>query len=182
MAAIPIRADQFRTANFAAWLANNGAEVAAPTNPYEVIRYRAYEAKGGKATVNVVYRKESGLLTFTGNTRKHYQFFLDGKTLDARLHPQSDKVKGSGQAPSKTELRRARLIERDGSDCWFCGHPLGDDITIEHLVSRSKGGVNHLDNYALAHRQCNADAADKSLVEKIALRAEMRTERAKASS
>lgn len=174
--AIPIRDTQFRVSNFAAWLAQNGAEVASPTNPYELIRYRAYEAKKGKATVNVVYRKENGLITFTANSRKHYQLFLDGKTLEARALPQSLKVKGSGHAPAKGEIRRARLMERDGTDCWFCGRPMGGDVTIEHLVARSKGGVNHLDNYALAHQKCNAAAADKSLVEKIALRTAMRAE------
>jgi hypothetical protein len=172
--AIPVRVAQFRTANFAAWLAANGAEVSPPTNPYEVIRYRAYEAKANKASVNVIYRKESGLLTFAGQSRKHYELFLAGKSLDKREAPQGKVPKGATPAPSKGEVRRQALLERDGPDCWFCGRHMGDDVTIEHLVPRSKGGVNHLDNYALAHGECNRAAADKTLVEKIALRAEMR--------
>lgn len=74
----------------------------------------------------------------------------------------------------RAERHRVALIKRDGMACWYCGAALGEDATIEHLIARSRGGVNHLDNYALAHRRCNQVAADKSLVEKIAIRERMR--------
>lgn len=90
----------------------------------------------------------------------------------------ADVSAGWNHHPRRAERHRAALLQRDGSDCWFCGRDLGDDITIEHLVPRSKGGVNHLDNYALAHAKCNQDAADKTLVEKIDMRARLRAEQA----
>lgn len=175
---MPIRVQQFRLPDFVNWLVSNGAEIVQITNPYEVVRYRAYAAKKARAELNIVYRKDNGLLTFPRDTRKHYQAFLDGKTLTGVAIPKADRAKGGTIAPTKAEERRARLIQRDGSDCWFCGRDLGDDITIEHLVARSKGGVNHLDNYALAHAKCNQDAADKTLVEKIDMRARLRAEQA----
>lgn len=47
------------------------------------------------------------------------------------------------------------LLARDGSDCWLCGDPLGDDITKEHRVPRSRGGSDDLSNLVLAHAACN---------------------------
>ena len=50
-----------------------------------------------------------------------------------------------------------RLIKaRDGGEfCHWCGFPLGNDITIEHLTPLSQGGTNELANLALVHRRCN---------------------------
>ncbi|MBO9624130.1 MAG: HNH endonuclease [Sphingomonas sp.] len=180
---LPIRRAQFKTAAFLAWLAENGAEVGTPTNLYEVVRYRAYHAGSVKALTHIVYAKESGLLNFQGASAEHYGLFQAGLTfgrglalaapgagnqLEAASAPKPTVKQGDDE--SKAARRRAKLLARDGDECWFCGRAMGDDCTIEHLVARSKGGVNHLDNYALAHRACNNAAADKPLVEKIAMR------------
>jgi hypothetical protein len=169
---LPIRRAQFQTAKFAAWLAKNGAEVGTPTNGYEVIRYRAYALGSTKAVTHIVYAKENGLLTFSGVTRDHYAAFLAGHDFPGMFVSKLDKP--HIPADSKKDRKRLLLVERDGSDCWFCGKPLGEDMTIEHLVPRSKGGVNHLDNYVLAHQACNALAADKHLAAKMDLRASLR--------
>lgn len=76
---LPMRYQQFDVANFAAWLAKNGAEIGIPTNPYEVIRYRAYS--DGKPRSHIIYAKESGLLTWPGETQAHYLAFLAGETI-----------------------------------------------------------------------------------------------------
>ena len=63
------------------------------------------------------------------------------------------------------------LVARDGSDCFFCLKPMADqDMTIEHLVSRHKGGPDHMDNLVLAHMKCNGLADNRPLVEKIKIR------------
>jgi len=69
-------------------------------------------------------------------------------------------------------------LSRDGDECWYCGLEMGVDATIEHLVPKSKGGLNGLANYVLAHKVCNAAAADKPLVAKIEMRSRMRAENA----
>jgi 5-methylcytosine-specific restriction endonuclease McrA len=79
--------------------------------------------------------------------------------------------------PSKAEKQRAKLLARDGDECWFCGDPLGDDQTIEHLVPKSAGGRNALANYALAHAKCNHDAADLPLIQKVEMRTRLRAKR-----
>lgn len=54
----------------------------------------------------------------------------------------------------------ARLIERDGDRCWYCGFTFTDDgiraCTIDHVVPRSQGGTNAVENLRLACWYCNA--------------------------
>jgi hypothetical protein len=57
---LPIRRAQFDVQGFAASLASNGAEVGVPTNPYEVIRYRAYRANGPHALRMVAEMEREG--------------------------------------------------------------------------------------------------------------------------
>lgn len=170
MSNLPIRRTQFNMAGFAVWLSNSGAEVGAPTNPYELIRYRAYAEGGSKTATHIVYTKDNGLLTFCGDSRKHYEAFLGG-LIDKLITGPKRRDRRGGSDAART---RRKLLARDGDECWFCGKPMGDDCTIEHLVPKSTGGANRLANYALAHGVCNKAAADKPLVEKIAMRARLR--------
>lgn len=176
---VPIRRSQFALQQFLAWLASEGAEIGVPTNPYEVVRYKAYWRGTSKAATHIVYAKENGLLTFTQGSLGHYRAFLDGTPMEEL--PKFENVKNSSVVNPKTELskgekKRTAIAERDGEDCWFCGVALGTDRTIEHLVPKSKGGRDILENYALAHAKCNHVAANMSLVAKIALRSKMRGE------
>lgn len=185
MKSLPVRRAQFKTAEFAAWLASNGAEVRAPTNPYEVVRYLAYVDGSKKALTHIVYAKDSGLLTFTGQSREHYIQFATGSKMypdTAPGNPPQGWQRPSGEPFNKKDksvggVKREKLLARDGDECWFCGDPMGDDCTIEHLVPKSDGGKNSLANYALAHGECNRRAANLPLVKKIALRAQMRAEK-----
>lgn len=182
---LPIRRDSFNVSGFVAFLAANGCEVGTPTNPYEVVRYRAYWQGSARPITHIVYAKETGLLTWMGGSQAHYRAFLDGSALVGVTPPFVSQFEGPQakaneqrlprQKKSKSKApTRAALLARDGDECWFCGVEMGDDCTIEHLIAKAKGGNNSLANYALAHRQCNADAADLPLVEKIAMRARLR--------
>lgn len=59
--------------------------------------------------------------------------------------------------------RRARavaeLVERDGDHCWYCGFTFTESgdraCTIDHVIPRSEGGPNHVDNLRLACFYCN---------------------------
>ena len=59
------------------------------------------------------------------------------------------------------ERRWARnaLIKRDGMICQLCHEPIErlDDVTIDHIIPVSKGGLDRLDNYRLAHEGCNRE-------------------------
>lgn len=52
--------------------------------------------------------------------------------------------------------KKQQVLERDGNCCCWCGKPLTwDQMTIEHLVHRSKGGRNDIDNLRIACFPCN---------------------------
>lgn len=163
-----------RIAQTKAALTARGAELLATTNPYELLRFRS--AYG----VGVVYRNDAGRIT-------------PNREAIAALQILAEKTAGS-LAPAVVRKRaggrhRANLvntvIERDGADCFFCGEALvpdsdgtpdGDRTTLEHLVSRTHGGPNHVANLFCAHQRCNNAASHLSAPEKIALRDRMRAE------
>lgn len=170
MSNVPIRRDQFDVQGFVAWLAYNGAEIGVPTNQYEVVRYLAHTEGHRKPVTHIIYAKENGLLTFMPGTREHYAQFL-GIEGDGALKGKMNRTKRMSF--------RAQIIARDGKGCWFCGEATtAATESIEHLVPRSQGGPDTLANFVLAHRKCNERAGDKSLNDKIALRDQMRGEKA----
>ena len=79
----PIRRQQLDVSGFSAYLAGIGAEVGIPTNPYEMIRYKAFVEGATRAATHIIYAKENGLLTYTGESRAHYQTFMSVGELGA---------------------------------------------------------------------------------------------------
>ena len=61
-------------------------------------------------------------------------------------------------------------MERDGDNCFYCGQPLRNDITYEHLIPKAFYGPNSIDNLVLAHSFCNTIAGILPLFEKFDLR------------
>ena len=58
------------------------------------------------------------------------------------------------------------LLKRDGPICHYCGQrlatepakhgkPAPNPVTLDHIVPRSMGGGNHLENFVLACPPCN---------------------------
>lgn len=67
------------------------------------------------------------------------------------------------------------LGERDGWSCRYCGVLLRGDPRIaypyaDHVVAKSKGGPDHIDNRALACHSCNSSKGAKSVEEFLAYR------------
>lgn len=53
------------------------------------------------------------------------------------------------------------LINRDGTRCRYCKKNLRrNEITIEHLTPKGRGGSNKLSNLAISCAPCNNDKAD----------------------
>lgn len=135
-----------------AWLRAQGAEVLAPTNAYEMARFRA---RGG---VHVIYEGRRGI-TANGFAQTALTAYEKGANLWMGL---TTKPRGN---MAKT---RAALLERDGNLCFFCCLEMNlEDMTVEHLVGRAKGGPDHQDNLVLAHESCNKSADNLPLIEKI---------------
>ncbi len=57
------------------------------------------------------------------------------------------------------------IIERDGSACVWCGRePWRTDLTVEHLVPRSRGGRTSPENLTVACRPCNRRRGTRPVV------------------
>jgi 5-methylcytosine-specific restriction endonuclease McrA len=63
--------------------------------------------------------------------------------------------------------RLARVLERDGGTCVWCGRGFTDLLrpTTEHVVPRVKGGPSRAENEVAACRRCNADRGHRGPVE-----------------
>jgi hypothetical protein len=134
-------------------LKERGAEILAPTNPYEVLRFRT--SKG----VGVIYRGKRGE-TWNAEALAAREVIDSGT---GSLAPVA--VKGRRRDKGTVDA----LLSRDGEACFFCGRALDGDITVEHLVPVAHGGPNHVSNLFLAHAACNQAAGHMAAPEKVAL-------------
>ena len=48
---------------------------------------------------------------------------------------------------------RESIKARDGHKCVYCGST--ENLTIDHVTPKSKGGIDHADNCVTACRPCN---------------------------
>ena len=57
-------------------------------------------------------------------------------------------------------LSRHNIFKRDGNKCQYCGK--SSDLTLDHVIPRSKGGKSSWTNLVTACRKCNAKKGDDS--------------------
>lgn len=57
--------------------------------------------------------------------------------------------------PSALALLKPKVIARDGRACQYCGTTEAFSYSVDHIVSRSQGGPNHIANLVVACQQCN---------------------------
>lgn len=145
---------------FRAWLSERGAEVLEPTNPFEVIRFRA------NGQTSVIYRNKKGhVSSWTGEAREAFKAFRSNGGWRG-----NKRTRRRQMTPQQRAIR-----ERDGDDCFFCGEFVDpDDTSVEHLCSLTHGGPHHVANLVLAHPDCNREAGNLSVAEKVRLRERMR--------
>lgn len=58
------------------------------------------------------------------------------------------------------ELNRNNIFKRDGHECQYCGSVI--DLTLDHLIPRSKGGQSNWKNLVTACKSCNARKGDEA--------------------
>ena len=57
--------------------------------------------------------------------------------------------------------RRSALLKKDGNICFYCREVKSkDSLQMDHVIPRSKGGSNGMDNLVLCCRECNTLKAD----------------------
>ena len=58
-------------------------------------------------------------------------------------------------------LTRRNVIHRDSHSCQYCGYA-GDDLTLDHVVPRSRGGCDTWENLVTACVRCNVRKGNRT--------------------
>ena len=71
------------------------------------------------------------------------------------------------RAPSRqVPFSRRNLFRRDGNQCQYCGRKFSsEDLSIDHVLPKSKGGKTNWENCVLACLKCNVRKGSRSLGE-----------------
>ena len=72
----------------------------------------------------------------------------------------------SGVPNRGVAFSRANLYRRDRYTCQYCGaRPGGEELTIDHVLPRSRGGISAWDNCVVACVKCNFKKANRTPAE-----------------
>jgi len=67
--------------------------------------------------------------------------------------------------PKNIGVTRRRVFKRDNYKCVYCGS--GKNLTIDHVVPKSKGGDNSWTNLVTSCSRCNCNKGDKTPEEAV---------------
>lgn len=68
--------------------------------------------------------------------------------------------------PRQVKFSRRNIYTRDSHTCQYCGRiPPRDEITIDHIIPRSRGGKSTWENVVLACMKCNTRKGSRLLHE-----------------
>lgn len=62
--------------------------------------------------------------------------------------------------PKTIKVNRKRIFKRDGNTCQYCG--TRKNLTIDHVIPRSRGGLNTWKNMVTCCSRCNLTKGDKT--------------------
>lgn len=98
-----------------------------------------------KGKAEIVKKGENDIVTTIGNFVRPLVIRL----LDyIRFRPKSIKV------------NRKRIFKRDGNTCQYCGTQ--KNLTVDHIIPRSRGGENTWDNMVTCCSRCNSYKDNKT--------------------
>jgi len=61
-----------------------------------------------------------------------------------------------GQPRRKMKMKRWQVIQRDGAYCCVCGEVHEHCLTVDHMISRSRGGSDTIDNMQILCKKCHS--------------------------
>lgn len=123
----------------------------------------------GRHLDKVSWQKAMTLLTHTKQSVFPIEFhddYIKGADGESYRLPKSLMVKKYVKHTPRYTPSRRNIFLRDEYTCRYCGKELGsDELTLDHILPRSKGGRNTWENLACACFPCNSRKGDKLLSE-----------------
>lgn len=89
------------------------------------------------------------------------------RELAEKVAPGAERGKARQARQALRQQRRRRtIIERDKGRCYLCGsYPPVEEIEIDHVIPKSKGGGDHDSNLAVACATCNRSKGARMLTD-----------------
>jgi hypothetical protein len=139
---------------FKKWLRDNGSEIRAPTNAYEVLRFTTPTEMG------LIHRgRGKNITSINSPAYTALKAFQEGGSW--RAAPASERNTRRWQVIQS-------LIARDGAACIFCARDLQyEEMTVEHFVPLTSQGPDNLANMMIACEPCNKAVGSLSAAQKI---------------
>ncbi len=90
---------------------------------------------------------------------------LEGEYIRSSLNlyeiPSIIRLKNYVKVPHrKVALSRVNIFRRDGERCVYCGTT--KNLTLDHVIPRSKGGVDSWENLVTACHSCNSKKGNRT--------------------
>ena len=108
---------------------------------------------GVKTIKDLIYYRYAKLISNSAGFGKESFGFIQTKFKQLK----SGEIEWSGA------IREFIVQTEKGKVCEYCGST--EDISLDHLIARNKGGYESADNAIWACRNCNSSKSDKSLYE-----------------
>lgn len=123
-------------------------------------------AKGAARIIEPVSFATHDLETWSDVSRAKEKFG-DARIRSARLEIAPPEVivltAYEGMGERSVVFSRRNLFKRDRFTCQYCGaQPGPEELTIEHVLPRSRGGLSSWENCVLACVACNKRKADRT--------------------
>ena len=137
--------------------------------------YMALRVVSAKRAMTLVYRELAEIVAVEDGQYLSYDFddWLEVSNARATFEPEEHdwirtvrfqiavpriiRLLGYDKLPRvRVKLNRRNLFARDQNCCQYCGHRFStSDLSIDHVVPRSQGGLTTWDNVVCACTRCN---------------------------
>ncbi len=109
--------------------------------------------------LNITSWQRAAVLVLKGKAEQVEQ---DKKLLAPNFHlPTVVRLRHYVQVPYKEiPLTRRNILHRDGHTCQYCGSR--EDLTIDHIMPRSRKGDDSWENFATACVRCNIKKGNRT--------------------